>query len=213
MLNKLLQVYENKILSEKTKKDLGWLGWGYIILGVVCLVSFLIFEIIHSYVAAVISITLLVVVSVAFIIVSNKLFKYDEQNLKQYKTETVDKFQEILKETGLYGEKTIKVIISQCEEYENDKGEIFWGERFKAVFTLVIYPVMTAVAAVIVKNMSDHIMIEWSIFIIGMIIIVYVMIALIYPVIADYTNKYKRIAKMMRQDLEYILAIKEQQEI
>ena len=88
MLNKILQVYENKILSEKTKKDLGWLGWGYIILGVVCLVSFLIFEIIHSYVAAVISITLLVVVSVAFIIVSNKLFKYDEQNLKQYKTET-----------------------------------------------------------------------------------------------------------------------------
>ena len=196
MLNKLLQVYENKILSEKTKKDLGWLGWGYIILGVVCLVSFLIFEIIHSYVAAVISITLLVVVSGAFIIVSNKLFKYDEQNLKQYKTETVDKFQEILKETGLYGEKTIKVIISQCEEYENDKGEIFWGERFTAVFTLVIYPIMTAVVAVI-----------------GMIIIVYVMIALIYPVIADYTNKYKRIAKMMRQDLEYILAIKEQQEI
>ena len=77
-------------------------------MGVVCLVSFLIFEIIHSYVAAVISITLLVVVSVAFIIVSNKLFKYDEQNLKQYKTETVDKFQEILKETGVIWRKNNK---------------------------------------------------------------------------------------------------------
>ena len=76
---------------------------------------------------------------------------------------------------------------------------------------MLIYPIITAVSAIIVKNMSDQYMIEWSVFIIGMIIIIYVMVALIYPVVSDYTNKYKRIAKMMRNDLEYILAMEKQQ--
>lgn len=72
---------------------------------------------------------------------------------------------------------------------------------------MLIYPIITAVSTIIVKNMSDQYMTEWSVFIIGMIIIIYVIVAVIYPMVSDYINKYKRIAKMMRHDLEYILAM------
>lgn len=204
MINKLLQVYENKILNERTKNNLGRGGWLYIILSGVALLSFWIFEILHLYIESVISMGILILLTIIFSIISNKVVKIDEQDLKDFKSETVDKFAAILKETGLGDTDTLDVIISQCKEYENNKSDGVWSERFKTIFTMLIYPILTAVSAVIVKNMSDKYMIEWSIFIIGMIIIIFIMVALIYPVVADYTNKYKRIAKMMRQDLEYI---------
>ena len=211
MLNKLLQVYENKILNERTKRNLGWLGWSYIILCGISLIMFLIFEIFHLYLLAVISVGLLALWSIAFSIIVNKVIRLNEQDLKRFKAETVDKFADILKESGLNSKESIEVIICQCKEYEDTKSKSFFGDRFKSVFTMLIYPIITAVSAIIVKNMSDQYMIEWSVFIIGMIIIIYVMVALIYPVVSDYTNKYKRIAKMMRNDLEYILAMEKQQ--
>ena len=207
MLNKLLQVYENKILNERTKRNLGWLGWSYIILCGISLIMFLIFEILHLYLLSVISVVMIVLWSIAFSVISNKVIRLNEQDLKQFKTEMVDKFADILKQADLNSKEAIEVIICQCKEYEDTKSKIFFGDCFKSVFTMLIYPIITAVSTIIVKNMSDQYMTEWSVFIIGMIIIIYVIVAVIYPMVSDYINKYKRIAKMMRHDLEYILAM------
>lgn len=124
----------------------------------------------------------------------------------------VDEFADILKQADLLNSKeVIEVIICQCKEYEDTNSKIFFGDCFKSVFTMLIYPIITAVSTIIVKNMSDQYMIEWCVFIIGMIIIIYVIVAVIYPMVSDYINKYKRIAKMMRHDLEYIFAMDNRQ--
>lgn len=208
MLNMLLQVYEKKILQEG-RKDLRWFGLLYIVICSVSMFFYLLFGVMRKYIAAVIAIAVLIIVSIIFMIIVNKFVKYDEQSLKRYKEETVDKFRIILKEAELDRKTTIEVIISQCEEYEKRKGSNLFGEWFKSVFTLIVYPIITACAAIIVKDMSDQHKIEWSIFIICMIIIVYIMFTLLYPVIDGFVNKYKIIAKMMRQDLEYILTMRE----
>lgn len=208
MLNKLLQIYENKIINERTKRDLGWFGWTYIIISILCLILFLVFELLHLFIGAIISIGILVVSAVVFSMIANRIFKTDEQALKLFRKETIDKFSDILKNADLDSKDMIQVMIKQCKKYEKTKSDFFMLDPFKSVFTMLIYPIITAVAAIIVKNMSDEYMIEWSIFIIGMIVVVYVMVALIYPILSDYTNKYKKIAKMMREDLEYILVMK-----
>lgn len=208
MLNKLLQIYENKIINERTKRDLGWFGWTYIIISILCLILFLVFELLHLFIGAIISIGMLVVSAVVFSMIANRIFKTDEQALKLFRKETIDKFSDILKNADLDSKDMIQVMIKQCKKYEKTKSDFFMLDPFKSVFTMLIYPIITAVAAIIVKNMSDEYMIEWSIFIIGMIVVVYVMVALIYPILSNYTNKYKKIAKMMREDLEYILVMK-----
>ncbi len=208
MMQKLLQLYECKILNERSKRNLGKFGWTYIILAGVCLISFLVCEWLRKDVGAISSSIALLVVSIVFIIIANKIIQTNESDVVKFKEETVDKFTEILKNVGIDNEDTITVIIDQCKEFEKDtKTSMFSGERFKSVLTLLIYPILAAVVSVIVSKKSDEDMVAWAIFIIGMIIIIYVMLALIAPVISDFVNKYKNMARMMRQDLEYIRVI------
>lgn len=206
-MQKLLRLYECKILNKRSKRNLGKVGWTYIILSTIALVSFFVFELLHLNIGALISMAAIIAISIIFTIIANKITEISEEDFSKYKEETVDKFAEILKDIGIDNVNEITVIIKQCKEYEKDnKTNMFGGERFKSVFTLLIYPILAAVVSVIVSKMSNEDMVAWSIFIIGMIIIIYVMIALIAPVISDFVNKYKNVAKMMRHDLEYIRA-------
>ncbi len=205
MMQKLLRVYECKIINERSKQNIGKFGWTYIILNIICLIIFLVCELLHSNIGALISIVVMIMISIIFTKIVNKIVKISEQDFLEYKKETIDKFVEILKRIGIDNADAITVIINQCKEYEGeDRTSRFSGENFKSVFTLLIYPILTAVASIIVSKMSNQDMVAWSIFIVGMIIIIYVMIALISPVISDFVNKYKNMTKMMRQDLEYI---------
>lgn len=205
MVQKLLQLYECKILNERSKRNLGKFGWTYIILTVICLINFLACEWLHNNAGAIISLLVLLIISMVFTIIANKITQTTESDVAKFRKETVDKFTKILKTVGIDNAATITVIINQCKEYEkNTKTSLFWVEGLKFVFTLLIYPILTAVAAVIVSKMSDEDMVAWTIFIIGMIIIIYVMVALIVPIISGFVNKYKNMAKMMRYDLEYI---------
>lgn len=151
---------------------------------------------------------ILVGVSIIFIIITNKIMRTTEADYLEFKKETIDKFIPILKELGIDNEKKLTVMIDQCKEYEdNGRISLFGGERFKSIFTLLIYPILAAIASTIVSKMPTSDMVAWSVFIIGMIIVIYIMVALIEPVIYDYVNKYKNIARIMRADLEYIRAI------
>lgn len=208
MVKKLLQVYENRILNERSKGRLGVLGWGYIIANLVLFILFFVCQLMHWYWGAVWLMFILVGVSIIFIIITNKIMRTTEADYLEFKKETIDKFIPILKELGIDNEKKLTVMIDQCKEYEdNGRISLFGGERFKSIFTLLIYPILAAIASTIVSKMPTSDMVAWSVFIIGMIIVIYIMVALIEPVIYDYVNKYKNIARIMRADLEYIRAI------
>ena len=207
MVKKLIFVYENKIIKEEPKKRLGAFGWIYIILSVICILGFFVFEYLHFDIGALIAMGLFILISIAFVQIANYMVSPDENTLVDFKNKTVDKFSKILETGELNNKESIEVIINQCKEYEESKNIIFGGTHFKEVFTLAIYPIITAAVAIIVKDIPDKNKIEWSIFWIGVIVIMYMIIELIYPIIDDYLNKYQRIAKMMRHDLEYLLAI------
>lgn len=49
MVKKLLQVYENRILNERSKGRLGVLGWGYIIANLVLFILFFVCQLMHWY--------------------------------------------------------------------------------------------------------------------------------------------------------------------
>lgn len=204
MLNKLLYVYECKILKEHKKDKMTYLGWGYILLTIICAALCLFFEIKEHYAAFFISLGIIVVLSIFLAVFDYRNMKYDTEDLAVYKSQNIDKFANILLEAGINNLDTLDVIIAQCKEFEQEKNGILWGEGFKSLFTMLIYPILTVAATIVVKNMSDENMFTLSVLMIGAILIIFVIVSQIYPMVKNYFNKSKRIAETMRHDLEYI---------
>lgn len=210
MLKKLLQVYENQILKERTKKNLTWIGWLYIVISGIIFMSFAVLAFFHFYYQAIAAILIFLIGTVILGNVANKQIKDNEESLKQFKDKKIEKLKNILNESELGSKEVISVIISQCKEYEASKDPSFFGDNFKSVFEMLIYPIVTTIVAIISNNITEQDRLEGLILIIGIIISIYILIAVIKPIILESINKYKIISKMMRNDLEYILALENQ---
>ena len=179
----------------------------YVFIGVEA-ISILISASINCHRAEIIALGSFVATIIGTGVYLNKITEKQKSDTIEMKRDRINKLKEMLKEdtVAMGNAEHIRVLITQAKEFEAEKNDFSQFENFKNFFFMIIYPILTSITAIIIKDMSDVDIITLAIVGIGFIFCVYAIVALLTPQLQRYLNKYHDAAKIMRRDLEIILA-------
>ena len=80
-----------------------------------------------------------------------------------------------------------------------------WFDPIRSYFFMIIYPIITAVAAIVIKDMETDEVIQIAAIVIALLVEIFIIGFAIYPVIRDWLNKDIYLARRFKEDLQYVL--------
>lgn len=208
----ILEQYKNEIYNKnnfKSFKELTLEEKVMLILLIGTSVGFLVLIFMKHIILAAISILILVADIIAMMKYSDKHWKKTNmESMQKYKERKIDELIKLLKkpEVMLYGEKEINWLLNMCESAINDnKNGSSFLNPIKTFFSMLIYPIIGAVAAIVVKDMNSNDIVKIAALTIGLLVEIFVIFYMLYPMVDDYLNRNKKLIKAFKEDLQYIL--------
>lgn len=128
------------------------------------------------------------------------------QSMQLYKEKRIDTLMDLLKkeEIDMYDNEAIGWLIEMSDNYvgKHTRDNVF--DPIKSYFIMIIYPIICATSAIVASDMKVDDVVSIAILIIGVLIELFAIGFVIYPIVKDFMNRNNIMAETFKEDLQYI---------
>lgn len=212
MIYYILEEYKNGIYKKNNMrlfKELKLEEKVMLILLISSIIGFLGFILFGKIIVAAISVAVLIVDTIVIMKYADTHWgKFTNMDsMEKYKEEKIDRIINLLKDEriDMYDKKSIKWLIRMCNVILKKSEKIIFLNPIKTFFSMIIYPIIAAVAAIVIKDMNPNDILKIATLVVGILTVIFAMFFMIYPSIDEYMNKKNKMIETFKDDLEYIL--------
>jgi len=171
-------------------------------------IGFLGFILFGKIILAAISVIVLLIDTIVMMKYSDTHWKKANlDSMKKYKEIKIDGITKLLKDEriDMYDEKSLKWLINTCNMIRENTEKSKFLNPIKTFFSMIIYPIIAAVAAIVIKDMNSNDILKIATLVVGMLTEIFAIFYMIYPTVDEYLNKKKKMIETFKDDLEYII--------
>lgn len=207
----ILEEYKNDIYKKNNLrlfKELKWEEKIMLIALISSSIGFIGFILFGKIVLAAISVVILLIDIIVMMKYSDTHWKKTNmESMKNYKEEKIDGIIKLLKDEriDMYDEKSIKWLINTCNAICENTEKSKFLNPIKTFFSMIVYPIIAAVAAIVIKDMNPNEILKIATLVVGILTELFAMFYMIYPIVDEHLNKKNKMIEIFKDDLEYII--------